>query len=95
MKTISLQKAFELLQDCSAIIIDNIVTYPSLDEICNDKDNEFLYISWEDDGLEFCTKFTEENNQTVKINDNVMFLTDYEGDEIEIKLLCPMELEKV
>jgi hypothetical protein len=51
-------------------------------------DNEWLYLSWtEEDGSGFVIKCIEENNQTVKIENNELILTDYEGDEFALTLL--------
>ena len=93
MKTITLQEAYQILEDCSAIILDNVVTYPCLSDLENSDENQFLYISWEDEGLEYNTKFEEGQNREVKIFGSSMFLIDHEGDECQITILNQQNLE--
>lgn len=93
---IKLHKAFDLLSHCAAVIIvsDSAkpVIYPATDEITGENNNEFLFLGWEVDGLEFSATFIEENNQEVEINNSYMLLEDDEGDLIELKLLFPTNL---
>lgn len=95
MRTISLQKAFNLLQNCSAVILDqNGLIYPALDEIRNNDENEFMYLEWTDsEGYEFNVKFKEENNKEVTIDGITMILKDNEGYESALYLLNPSNLE--
>lgn len=95
MKNITLSEALKILQDCSAIIFDdNALIYPSLSDLENDADNEFMYISWEEDSMEYSTKFAEGQNQIVKISNSAMFLVDTEGEECKITILEEKGLEK-
>ena len=50
MKTIPLELAVTILEEASAVIIDNVVTYPSVyyDETTGDGD-VFMDLTWEDD----------------------------------------------
>jgi len=87
MKTIKLEQAFEILEDCSAIIHD-------IADLSGDDDNEFLYISWEnDEHLNYAIRFTEGPNRSIKVSGSSMFLVDHEGDETRITILEPKELE--
>lgn len=93
MKQISLVEAVQLLNDCSAVIVnDNVLTYPSVEDLNDDDDNEFLYLGWTDDGLDYSMKVEEGNNRSVKIEDNQMILVDDEGDEFSLTLLTTMKL---
>ena len=97
MKTIGLKEAYERLADCSAVIVDNnALVYPSLDDINNDPENEFLYLSWELEGRTQSIKCMEQNNQTVKVSDDgsLMLLEDMEGDRIQLTLLEPVNQTK-
>lgn len=92
MKTIGLKQAFKRLEESSAVIVDNdALVYPSLDDITNTPENEFLFLSWEVEGKEYRVKCIEKNNQTVKVSDEgaVMLLEDDEGDKVELTLLKP------
>jgi len=92
MKTITLKQAFNRLKESSAVIVDNdALIYPSLADIKNEPDNQFLYLSWWTDGLQYVVKCMEENNQTVKVSDDgtVMLLEDDEGDKVQLTLLKP------
>jgi hypothetical protein len=92
MKTITLKQAFKRLKESSAVIVDNdALIYPSLANIKNEPDNQFLYLSWWTDGLQYVVKCMEENNQTVKVTDDgsLMMLKDMEGDKFQLTLLQP------
>jgi len=69
MKTISLEEAYNILEQASAIIVDDAVIYPSLWELNGDDNNEFLYLSWTDaDYNEFSLKFIEGDNREVELS---------------------------
>jgi hypothetical protein len=94
MKTITLEEAFDILAECSAIVHDNVVSYPGLADLSGEDDNEFLYISWEnDEHLNYAIRFTEGPNRSIKVSGSSMFLVDHEGDETQITILEPKELE--
>jgi hypothetical protein len=98
MKTITLKKAYQILEDASAVIInDEVVLYPSLDRIKESDENEFLYFTWDDGGLEYALYFNEGDNQEVKISGSSMFLydTDADGEEdhTQLTILTTKELE--
>jgi hypothetical protein len=95
MKTIPLTKAQEILQNSAAIIVDNdVVIYGSGDDLNGDDENEFLYLSWSDDmGREYSVKFREGENRSVAVHNSSMFLIDNEGDEVQLTILQPQNLE--
>ena len=99
MKIITLTQAYHILEDASAVVVDDdTLVYPSLDMISGDEDNEFLYLQWESDGGRlFNLKFNEGDNQEVKIVGSSMFLydTDANGEEdhTQITILTTKELE--
>ena len=99
MKTIPLQDAHKILEDASAIIVDDgVLIYPALADLEFSDENEFMYITWSDeDGQEYDLHFAEGDNQEVKISGSSMFLidTDAEGEEdrIQITILTGKELE--
>jgi hypothetical protein len=74
---ISLEKAFEILQNASAVIIDDdIVLYPSLEDLQDDEAHEFLYLAWETEGLDYHLTFREGDNKEVEVVGSSMFLYD-------------------
>jgi|APCry1669192062_1035393.scaffolds.fasta_scaffold02542_7 hypothetical protein len=95
MKTIPLKEAYQILEDCSAIITDDhVVTFPCLSDLEESDENEFLYIGWVGEhGEEYSVKFEEGNNQEIKVSGTSMFLVDNEGDECQITILTPKHLE--
>jgi hypothetical protein len=98
MKTITLTEAHRILEDASAVIInDDVVLYPSLDMIEGSDENEFLFFRWDDGGLEYTLKFCEGDNQEVKVVGSSMFLYDThanrEEDHTQITILTTKELE--
>ena len=89
MKTITLKEAIDILSQCSAVIIDNVVTYPSLHE-----HEEFLNLSWTDGEYnDFNESFYARDNENVIIVDSSMFLVDESGDEVQLTILCPQKLD--
>lgn len=95
---IPLQKAYQILEDASAVIIDgSVLLYPALSELEDDELNEFLYFQWEEEGLEYNLKFNEGDNQEVEVIGSSMFLydTDADGEEdhTQITILVPQKLE--
>lgn len=100
MKTITLQQAFKILEDCSAIIIDqgsHTVLYPGLTDLTGEDENEFLCLSWQDEeGQEYREAFLEGANRKVTIEKSSMFLIDgTNAEEFQLTVLMPQNLEKV
>ena len=98
MKTISLEEAYQILGNASAVIInDSTLVYPSIYELEGSDENEFLYFKWDDDGLEYSLTFNEGDNQEVKISGSSMFLYDTDAndddDHTQITILTTKELE--
>jgi len=95
MKTITLKEAFRILEDASAVIInDDVVLYPSLDMIEGSDENEFLFFRWDDGGLEYALKFCEGDNQEVEVAGSSLFFYAV-GDiyRTEVTILTKKELE--
>ena len=99
MKTITLQEACNLIENSSALIIDNDISpliYPSLWNY-DDNDEEFMYLQYEHNFCEYNLKFKASDNQNVKISGSSLFLIDTEAenenDHTQITLLAPMNLE--
>ena len=98
MKTITLDKAFEILNECAAVTFDlgggPTVSFPHLAELEGDPDNQFLRLEQTDEtGYIWEAIFTEEPNQWVKVDGSGMWLTDNEGDSMRITILEPFRLE--
>jgi len=98
MKTITLKEAYQILEDSSAFIInDHVLVYAGFDDLTGSDENEFLYFSWDEEGLEYSLKFCEGDNQEVKISGSSMFLydTDADGEEdhTQITILTTKNLE--
>jgi hypothetical protein len=99
MKTISLKEAYEILErfTTAVVIDDSVLVYPRLSELKDSEDNEFLYLSWEDEGLEYSLKFSEGKNQSVKVSGSSMFLNDddaeTDADQTELTILDTTPIE--
>lgn len=99
MKSIPLQEAYTILEDASAIIIDDsVLVYPALSDLEFSDENEFMYLTWSDEqGQDYDLHFAEGDNQEVKISGSSMFLidtdTEAEEDAIQITILTTKELE--
>ncbi len=90
---ISLEKAFDILENCSAVIIDNVVTYPRLSDLDGDPQSVFLCFDWNSEGLEYAVNFNEGQNKEVNVYGSFMFLIDEAGDEKQLTVLEPKNLE--
>lgn len=99
MKSIPLEEAYKILEDASAIIIDDsVLVYPALSDLEFSDENEFMYLTWSDeDGQDYDLKFAEGDNQQVKVSGSSIFLLDTdaeaEEDAIQITILTTKELE--
>lgn len=98
MKKITLKEAYRILEDASAVIIDDdVVLYPSLSELKEDDTNEFLFFRWDDGGLEYTLIFKEGDNQEVKVSGSSIFLIDTKAkdknDYTEITILKRIGIE--
>lgn len=92
-KQITLKDAYNILQDCSAVIIDdNVLVYPSLDEPSGDLRHEFLNLAWEQEGEDFEVRFLEGNNQEVQVSGSSLFLVDSDGQDAQLTILEPKKL---
>jgi hypothetical protein len=95
MKTITLKEAYQILEDASAIIIDDgVLAFPSLLDLKKDDTNEFMYISWDYDGCDYSARFEEWRNQEVEVVGSSMFLyANGDTDHTQITILTTKELE--
>jgi len=98
MKKITLKEAYAILENASAVIIDdNALVYPSLWELDGDPENQFLYLSWENEGHDYSLKFCEGDNTEVAVVGSSLFLYDTDADDetchTQITILVPQTLE--
>jgi len=95
MKKITLKEAYRILEDASAVIIDDdVVLYPSLSELKEDDTNEFLFFRWDDGGFEYVVRFEEWRNQEVEVVGSSMFLyAEGDNEHTQITILTTKELE--
>lgn len=93
MKTISIEKAFDLILESSAIqLSDGTLIYPELYDL-GYPDQEFMYLSLDETRMVETIHFFEKDNKTVKISDSSMFLYDSCGNCREITILISKHLE--
>lgn len=89
---ITLNKALELLENCSGIVTDQGITFPTL--IDDDEEKEFLEFEFtDDDGLIFEYKFYSQDNQNVELVGSSLFLIDSEKETVQITLLINWDAE--
>lgn len=98
MKTIKLKEAYDILNECAGVIIDDsVILYPQLEGLDGDAENEFLFLFWDDDGAEYNMKFCEGDNREVTVVGSSMFLYDRDcetpEDVIQLTILQPKNLE--
>ena len=90
-----LEKVIAILKESGICIVeDNAVTFLSLylEGDPNNDEDEFLYISWTQEDGEMNTKFKRGNNKEVTVIGASLWLTDTEGDEIQLTPLFPKNL---
>ena len=96
MKKITLSEAFQLLRQANAIKIGKPgkerVAIPTLFDLENKDDNQFLMLTVYLDGYEFYSEFLEKDNQSVFLDGNNMTLVNSEQFETTFQLLVPMLL---
>lgn len=87
-RVITLQEAYDLIENASAVIIDgNALCYPSLDELTGEDHNEWLYCSWTDgEGYDYYVKFIEEPTE-ILFDGKTIYMKDNEDEDTEITLL--------
>ena len=93
MKTITLEKAIELLENAAAIILPDEagspLMYPSVDK----DEEEFLSISWADDeALDWGFVCLRGDNAEVEIRDNALVFVDEDKNEVKVQILVPQQL---
>jgi hypothetical protein len=98
MKTIPLEEAYKILENASAIIIDDSkLTYPWLSELKGEGSNLFLDFTYEEEGLVYDLMFVEDDNQEVKVSGSSIFLRELEQEDedprTKITILTTKELE--
>lgn len=96
MKKITLEEAFKILENASALVVDdNALVYQSLYDLNGDDDNEFLFLSYTDKRRKdkWHLKFAEKDNREVEVCGCSMFLYDAEGDYTQLTILGPISLE--
>lgn len=95
MKKITLVEAYDILANCSAVVIDDdILIYPELaDNIINDEAQEFMNLAWDIEGLTYEAHYEEGDNAEVEVVGCSMFLKNTDGDIDQITILEPKNLE--
>jgi hypothetical protein len=98
MKTIPLQKAYQLLESADAIIVENQVLFSNLKPLTGSGNHTFLHLEWEtSEGLWHELQFTEGDNPSVTISGPSLFLHDTESTDpenpIKITILEKKHLE--
>jgi hypothetical protein len=89
-KDIPFDKAFEILNDCRVIEIDNFVVEPLINA---DASLPFLELEWHNNiGQVYELSFDSEDNDSVQIDGDIMYLKDTNGDINEISVLIKQNL---
>jgi len=97
MKHIPLTEAYQLLEEASAILIEDQVLFPQLSPLQGKEFHTFLFLDWVDEKkLCYEVEFAEGENQRVAVSGTSLFLkpTDAEdGEDLQITILQEKELE--
>ena len=91
VKEITLRKAFEILQQCTAVILEGRFVEPHLYEIEDEYGNEFMSLQWSEEfegsELDFVVSFNEGDNLKVPLEGCELTLVNSEGEEETLTLL--------
>ncbi len=91
VKEIPLRKAFEILQQCTAVILEGRFVEPHLYEIEDEYGNEFMSLQWEEEYnselLTVIVSFLEGDNLKVLLKGCELTLVNSEGEEECLELL--------
>lgn len=95
---IALKRAYDILENASAVIVDGwVLVYPALAGLENSDEHEFMYLSWDNEGDEHTLEFYEGNNQEVEVMGSSMFLYDSRSkdhtDHTQLTILIPLKME--
>jgi hypothetical protein len=97
MREINLHKAYDLLQQSTAVVLEGRIVEPTLMGIQDDDSNEFMYISWEEEfdneDLIVELSFYEGDNQIALIDGSILTLVNTDGDEEEFVLVKEFDAE--
>lgn len=87
---IKLQEALDLIQAADVVRVTDMDGFIdpriSFSDVEGKPDNEFMYMSWDDEHDEFGARFLEEGNEEVERDGNKIAITDSEGSEFEFNL---------
>lgn len=92
-----LEAAVKVLQQAEGVVFDSgghVITFHSPADLNGTDENEFLSLGWVEEGQDFEIRFAEGNNRLVTVSGSDLFLTDTEGDEVQVTPLYPMELAR-
>jgi len=86
---ISLKDAHSILMNCAAVIWNtDYLCFPSVDDLAEDGNDEFMTLTSEDEeGLIYTAGFIQNENERVRVAGGSMWLVDDTGDEVEITIL--------
>lgn len=88
-RNITLEQAYNLIGQCSAVIIDeDHLVYPSIDDLNGEPENEWCYLSWDDGYNEYCVKFIEAE-QEIMYDGSSIYMKDNKDTDTKITLLVP------
>lgn len=94
MKTIPLKEAYEILQNCAAVIIDDhTVTLPYVEEPIDDEAHQFLSLRWEEENQTYEVICEEGPNDNIQVAGSSMFLRDTNGEELQVTILDSKNIE--
>jgi hypothetical protein len=96
MKKIPLQEAYQILEEASAIVVEDQVLFPVLSPPKGENHHTFLLLEWEDsEKLWYELEFDEGENQTVAVSGSSLFLfpNDTPEEEVQITVLQEKNLE--
>lgn len=91
---ITFETAYSILEGANAISLEINGCHPVLEPSLIDGDEEiFMRFEWENEGQIWEFKFPLEGNEEVELNASILYLKDENGDEYQITVLRPWDVE--
>ena len=89
MSSMDLEDALDVLDNCSALILDDdILMYPKIIKDLKNGDNQKIFcLQWTEGEDAFEIVFVEEDNQSVGYSGSTMFLIDDNDQEVHLTIL--------
>ena len=90
-KEITIESAYNLIRQCTGVLLEGRYIEPHIFEIEGDYSNEWMTLQWEEvycgEEIDVVVGFKEGDNQKVEFDGSILVLVNSDGEEEELTLL--------